>query len=75
MIKPEQIPHSAMNALLLALRQRRGGKEAIAAALSAWPGMKLENLCGWVMDGPDLPYVEEAASLILPLPTQENGDD
>lgn len=38
-IKPEQVPHSAMNALLLALRRREGGKEAIAAALNAWPGM------------------------------------
>lgn len=36
-IKPEQVPHSAMNALLLALRRREGGKEAIAAALNAWP--------------------------------------
>ena len=53
---------------------RAAARAAIAAALEAWPGMKLENLCGWVMDGPDLPYVEEAASIILPLP-QEASDD
>jgi len=49
-------------------------RAAIAAALNAWPGVKLENLCRWVMDGPDLPYVEEAASLILPL-SQEARDE
>lgn len=76
MIKPEQIPDEVM----LAAREAymRGDahistnmRAAIAAALNAWPGIKLENLCSWVMDGPDLPYVEEAASIILPLPPQE----
>lgn len=46
----------------------------IAAGLSAWPGVKLENLCGWVMDGPDLPYVEETASIILPLMEPRDGE-
>ena len=50
---------------------------ACLAMLAAWPGVKLENLCGWVMDGPDLPYVEEVASIILPLTetsTKENDN-
>lgn len=58
-IKPEQVPHSAMNALLLALRRREGGKEAIAAALNAWPGMHMED--------ESAPWVPR---LILPLPTE-----
>ena len=49
-------------------------RAAFLAMIEKWPGMKLENLCGWVMDGDDLPYVEEAVSIILPLPTQEPGD-
>jgi len=49
-------------------------RAAIAAALNAWPGVKLENLCSWVMDGPDLPYVEETASIILPLPQQARDE-
>ena len=81
MIKPEQVPEG------LALIARKAWAEgigptndddwnaAIAAAISAWPGIKLENLCGWVMDGPDLPYVEETASIILPLTPQEASDD
>ena len=50
-------------------------RRMLADALSAWPGVKFEHLSGWVMDGPDLPYIEETASIILPLTTQENGDE
>lgn len=72
MIKFEQVPTECL--IAYAEAHRTGGIPAgIAAALNAWPGLKLENLCGWVMDGPDLPYVEETASLILPLP-QEPSD-
>lgn len=66
MINPEVVPHAAMNALLLALRQRRGGKEAIAAAMNAWPGMHHYE--------PNAePYYGK--HLILPLPPQEKRDD
>ena len=73
-IKPDQIPDAVADSMREFFHTRGDAQRAIAAALNAWPGMKLENLCGWVMDGPDLPYVEEAASIILPLP-QENSDD
>lgn len=62
MIKPEQVPDEAMNALLMALRIRKGGKDAIAAAINAWPGMEIE------MVG------ESDDFLILPL-SQEVGDE
>lgn len=74
MIKPEQIPDAVVDALLDSSNVAKPWHHAIAAALNAWPGMKLENLCGWVMDGDDLPYVEEAVSIILPLP-QEASDE
>lgn len=67
MLKPEQVPHAAMNALLLALRQRRGGKEAIAAALNAWPEARL--IRNALSNSPK--YIK------LPVEglTQEDGDD
>lgn len=68
------IPDEVVDAARDALFSDKGMRGAIAAALTAWPGVKLENLCGWVMDGPDLPYVEETASIILPL-TQENSNE
>ena len=78
MIKPDMIPDEVVKAAsreyelyIYDAVSADGIRLAIAAALNAWPGLKLENLCGWVMDGPDLPYVEETASIILPLP-QEN---
>lgn len=67
MIKPEQVPHSAMNALLLALRRREGGKEAIAAALNAWPGM---TMLGPHSSG----HGRSEPALILPLPTEASDD-
>ena len=76
MIKPEQVPQAAWLAMRDQMREGiRNEATLIAATLNAWPGMKLENLCGWVMDGPDLPYVEETASIILPLTPQENSDE
>ena len=75
MIKPEMVPDEVVAALVDAWRDHYGPEECIAAALNAWPGIKLENLCVWVMDGPDLPYVEETASIILPLPPQEASDE
>lgn len=62
MIKPEQVPDEVLNALLMSLRLRKGGKEAIAAALNAWPRMEIE-------------MVGEADDfVILPLP-QGVGDE
>ena len=66
MIKPEQVPIEAMNALLHALRLRKGGKEAIAAALNAWEGAMFSNF-------PEDDKVR--VELILPLPPQENSDE
>ena len=58
-IKPEQVPDAAMNALLLALRLRKGGKEAIAAALNAWPGMQTGSDDGGItLSGIYIPITE-----------------
>ena len=55
MIKPEQIPDEVVEA---ALKKRGLMREAIAAALNAWPGMEIEMV-----------FVEEGY-LILPLPKE-----
>jgi len=85
MTKHIHIPPEAVEAAARAIATMEGAPEAwvlrqvrataaIRAALENWPGVKLENLCGWVMDGPDLPYVEETASIILPLITEKTDD-
>ena len=78
MLRPDQIPAEAVEAARKFMRLQALSDEWIddllAAAINAWPGVKLENLCGWVMDGPDLPYVEETASIILPLPREKSDD-
>lgn len=61
MIKPEHVPDEATNALLMALRLRKGGKEAIAAAINAWPGMECRPTFG-------------PSRVILPL-SQDAGDE
>jgi len=71
-IKPENVPevvwHTAMSTYHKTIKKRPGSawQEAIAAALSAWPGAFRNDM-------------EEAAGvrrrIILPLPTQENGND
>ena len=53
-----------MNALLLALRTRKSGREALAAALNAWPGIRMMV---------DLDTGDDSA-LKLPLP-KESSDD
>jgi len=79
MINPEQIPDEVVWKLHDKLWEVGNpsvaeARTAIAAAINAWPGVKLENLCSWVMDGPDLPYVEETASIILPLSTEARDE-
>lgn len=62
MIRADQIPDEAMNALLRALQLRKGGREAFAAALNAWPGVYPVNYGG-----------DEPPFLVLPLP-KENAN-
>lgn len=65
--KPEMVPEEAAHALALCLdyvATKQEWREAIAAALNAWPGMKA---CEEDDLGP--------ACLILPLPPQEKRDD
>jgi hypothetical protein len=45
---------------------------AFNAMVKAWPGMKSEHLSSWVMDGPDLPYVEETPRHHPPPPAGED---
>ena len=59
MIRADMIPHEAMNALLRALQLRKGGREALAAAINAWPQL-------WVH-----PYTK---NIILPLPMDDTND-
>ena len=68
MLKADQIPDEAMNALLRALQLRKGGREAIAAALSAWPGFEYRADAAF----PAFGY--GPAAFILPLP-QEARDE
>ena len=64
MIKPEQIPDEVVKAAHRAFYAEKpcGFREALAAALAAWPG-------NWYVDAVDFD-----AKLILPL-TQENNND
>jgi len=87
MINTAQIPPEVVEAAARVIADANGWRDeqgfkacvpvaraAIAATINAWPGVKLENLCSWVMDGPDLPYVEETASIILPLSTEARDE-
>ena len=67
MLKPEQIPHEAMRAFYEQMAVTINPREAIAAALSAWPGV-VERTSG--VNGEI-----KSRRLILPLTTQENGDE
>lgn len=66
MLKPEQIPHEAMKAFYEQMAITINPREAVAAALNAWPGWE----GSWTGDGDTL-----RRTIILPLPTQdpENG--
>lgn len=61
MIKPEQVPDEVSIALIDGLAKGRA-KDAIAAALAAWPGMRMMV---------DIDTGDDAA-IKLPLNTQEN---
>lgn len=62
MIKPEQVPLSILPAYSKALGENGDPRHAIAAALSAWPGMFATD--SW----------DQVESLILPLPTEASDD-
>ena len=64
MIKPEQVPFEALEAFIRSWTAEPDALKAIAAALSAWPGMATYSAG---MNGP-YPYI------ILPLPPQEASD-
>jgi hypothetical protein len=66
MIKPEQVPEEAMEALIATLYGKPGlpYREALAAALNAWKGMTT---------GPNV-YHRQDAVLHLPLPTEARDD-
>lgn len=64
MLKADQIPDEAMNALLRALLIRKSGKEALAAALNAWPGLEYKADAAF----PAFGY--GPAAIILPLPEE-----
>lgn len=53
---------------------REQARAAFLAMIEVWEGMKSEHLSNWVMEGADLPYVEETPAIILPLPPQEASD-
>ena len=67
-IKPEQVPEEVWRALgkeLGFIQHRDAYCTAIAAALSAWPGMRHDQMA----------HEAEPKSIILPLPPQENSDE
>lgn len=82
MIKLNQIPPAALEAgreafLECDVNPSYSFDDVLSAAffaiVEAWPGMKCEYLSTWVMEGADLPHVEETPALILPL-TEQNDD-
>lgn len=64
MLKAKQIPDEVAQELIATLYGKPGlpYREAIAAAINAWPGMEIEMV-----------FVEENY-LILPLPRQDSND-
>ncbi len=65
MIKPDQIPDEvveALHSLFAWIGNSDGAREAIAAALNAWPQMHVG--APWVIGVPNAP------SIILPLPQE-----
>lgn len=67
-IKPEMVPDAVVAALQPLLDEEDAPmlRYLVAAALSAWPGMSQFHFSDNLGTFP---------ALILPLPTQENGDD
>ena len=65
MIKPEQIPDGVYYAAHDAVSRGASIREVIAAALNAWPGMRMMV---------DIDTGDDAA-IKLPLPPQEASDD
>ena len=63
MIKPKQVPKESLVAYQRAFKNGGGPADGIAAALNAWPGMRVSMLFP-----PNEPHV------VLPL-QQENSDD
>ena len=75
MIKPEQVPNEVVWKLHDKLWKHGGpsvdeARKAIAAALSAWPGMKTETTFWSNADGAGC----GRHVLSLPLPSQEDSD-
>lgn len=76
MIKPEQVPDAVLNAAAKSIPEvdmedysqywSETLRVAIAAALSAWPGVRNPMRVNGL---------QSESWLELPLPTQENGDD
>lgn len=70
-MKPENVPEpvwqTAMSTYHKTIKKRPGSawQEAIAAALSAWPGIQTGSDDGGMT----------LSGIYLPLPTQENGDE
>ena len=67
MIKPEQVPDAVVDALLDPSNVGCSWKEAIAAALNAWPG-------AYQTTGYNTYFENLFDHVVIPLP-QENSDD
>ena len=71
-IKPENVPdavwHTAMSTYHKAIKKRPGSawQEAIAAAINAWPDLRIERL--WALPVP-------TDGIILPLPQEKTNAD
>lgn len=67
MIKPEQVPDAVVEALLDTSNVAKPWKDAIAAAINAWPGAAV---CHYTIAD------DEGYEMVLPLPfPQENTND
>ena len=61
MIKPEHVPDEAVKAVMHCFHTRNAAKSAIAAAINAWPDLRIERL--WALPVP-------TDGVILPLPKE-----
>lgn len=59
MLMPEQVPDEVAEAVMHCFHTRNAAKSAIAAAINAWPDLRIERL--WALPEP-------TDGIILPLP-------
>ena len=73
MIKPEQIPDEVVTIAWDAFDGTESMREAIAAAINAWPHSHHVNHHEWMKTG-ELASFDVVLPVILPMPQEKNND-